>query len=32
MKRLLCTILAALLAIVPAAWISQARAESAGIF
>ena len=32
MKRLLCTILAALLAIVPAVWISQARAESAGIF
>ena len=32
MKRLLCTILVALLAIVPAAWISQARAESAGIF
>ena len=32
MKRLLCTILATLLAIVPAAWISQARAESAGIF
>ena len=32
MKRLLCTILAVLLAIVPAVWISQARAESAGIF
>ena len=32
MKRLLCTILAALLAIVPIAWNSQARAESAGIF
>ena len=32
MKRLLCTILAVLLAIVPIAWNSQARAESAGIF
>ena len=32
MKRMLCTVLAALLAIVPAAWISQARAESAGGF
>ena len=32
MKRLLCTILAVLLAIVPAAWNSQALAESAGIF
>ena len=32
MKRLLCTTLVALLAIVPIAWNSQARAESAGIF
>ena len=32
MKRLLCTILAVLLAIVPIAWNSQARAESTGIF
>ena len=32
MKRLLCTILAVLLAIVPIAWNSQALAESAGIF
>ena len=32
MKRLLCTILAALLVIVPTTWGSRVRAESAGIF